>query len=140
MNVKKLFVGGIVAGIIMFLLGWLFYGCLFMDFFKHHQGPVSNLDRASPVFWALGIGNLCMGIAVAYILSKSNASSFGSGFCVAAFTFFFVGIGYDMMMYGTSNVTSLHAILYDVIISTVMSGIAGGVVGVIFGAMDKPKS
>ncbi len=33
MNVKNFIVGGIVGGIVDFLLGWLFYGMLFKDIF-----------------------------------------------------------------------------------------------------------
>lgn len=33
MNVKRFLISGTIAGIAYFLLGWLFYGIIFKDFF-----------------------------------------------------------------------------------------------------------
>ena len=61
MNTKKLFIGGIVGGIVYFLLGYLIYGKFLMSYFSEHHGLATDANRAQPMFLYLIIGNLLMG-------------------------------------------------------------------------------
>ena len=67
MDIKKLLIGGIVGGILFFLLGWLAYGKLLETFFATHAGTAGNLNVADKdiKFLYLCIGNLLMGLSLA---------------------------------------------------------------------------
>ena len=68
MNTKNFLIGGLVGGVVYFLLGWLFYGNLMHQYFADHPGTATNVDRVMDQFewWALGLGNLLFGFLLAY--------------------------------------------------------------------------
>jgi len=136
MNMKKLFVGGIVGGIVYFLMGWLVYGKLLMDFMKKHS-TMAGLEREPPLFLYLAIGNLLAGFLLAYIFVKSNVNSLGEGLVTGGIVGFLMCSGFDSIMYATTKMMGRTAVLGDVIAFTVISAIAGAVIGAVSGA-NKP--
>ncbi len=137
MDLKKLFMGGIVGGILFFLLGWLIYGMLLMDFMNNHTGAAGNVSRSEPDFLYLAIGNLAMGFLLAYIFVKSNVNSMAGGFITGGVLGLLMSVGYDCMIYGTTTVISKTAMAADVAVSTVMTAIAGAVVAMVMGMGKK---
>lgn len=137
MDLKKLFMGGIVGGILFFLLGWLIYGMLLMDFMNNHTGAAGNVSRTEPDFLYLAIGNLAMGFLLAYIFIKGNVNSMAGGFITGAVLGLLMSVGYDCMIYGTTTVISKTAMAADVAVSTVMTAVAGAVVAMVMGMGKK---
>jgi hypothetical protein len=133
MNTKKLFIGGIVGGIVYFLLGWLIYGKLLMSYFMEHHGLATDADRAQPIFRYLAIGNLLMGFLLSYIFVKGKVSSLGGGFVTGGIVGLLMGSSTDAIVYATSTVMSKSGILADVIAFTVMSAIVGAIIGAVSG-------
>ncbi|HEY2727733.1 MAG TPA: hypothetical protein VGI61_11205 [Parafilimonas sp.] len=133
MNTTKFFIGGIAGGIVYFLLGWLIYGMLLSNYMK---SVVPGVDRGDAmVFWALIIGNLLMGFVLSYVLNRGGGASAGSGIKVGAVIGFLFSAGFDFVMYGTTNLITLHQLAADVVAFTVLSAIAGAVVGLV----SKPR-
>lgn len=139
MDIKKLLIGGILAGILFFLLGWLAYANLFANFFAAHPGSAGNLMRADKdlQFLYLVIGNLSLGFALAFILVKSNVSSMASGLVTAGIVGLLFGVGKETIMYATSTVISKTAMAADVAIIIAMWAIGGAVVGAVLGMGKK---
>ena len=81
MNTNKFLVGGIIGGIVYFLLGYLVFGLLLKDFMANNMGTATGTMKAMDdfVWWALIVGNLFSGLAFSYILSKAGVSSAGAG-------------------------------------------------------------
>ncbi|HMU11277.1 MAG TPA: hypothetical protein PKC54_14795 [Ferruginibacter sp.] len=137
MDLKKLFMGGIVGGILFFLLGWLIYGMLLMDFMNNHTGAAGNVSRTEPDFLYLAIGNLAMGFVLAYIFVKGNVNSMANGFITGGIVGLLIAVGYDCMIYATTTVISKTAMAADVAVSTVMTAVAGAVVAMVMGMGKK---
>ncbi len=139
MDIKKLLTGGIVGGILFFGLGYLIYGNLLTSFMQKHPGTATGVDRAMEdlQFLYLAIGNLAMGFLVAYIFVKGNVSSMGGGLVTGGIVGALVSVGYDCVMYATTNITSKTAMAADVAAFTVMCAIVGAVVGIIMGMGKK---
>ena len=139
MNAQKFLLGGIVGGIVYFLLGWLVYGMLMKDFFTANLWSAGSMRAdADTIWWALGAGQLAAGFFLAYILGKANAASAGAGAGVGFVVGLLVCLSFDLTMYGvTTTVTSLKGLAADVAVSAVMSAIAGAVIGVILGMGKK---
>ena len=137
MDIKKLLIGGIVGGILYFLLGWLIYGMLLMDFMMGHPGTATNVDRAEMDYLYLIIGNLAMGFLLAYVFVKSNVSSMAGGLVTGGIIGALVSVGVDCVMYATTNVVSKTAMAADVAAMTVMSAIVGAAVGMVMGMGKK---
>ena len=139
MDIKKLLIGGIIAGILFFLLGWLAYGKVFQAFFANHPGPGGPMDRKESEMLLLYIaaGNLLHGLALSFIFLKARISSLFSGAVTGGIIGFLFAGGIDSIMYGASTVISRTAAAADVAIVTAMWVIAGAVVGLIMGMAKK---
>jgi uncharacterized membrane protein len=139
MNTKKFLIGGIVGGVVYFLLGWLFYGQILAQYFQGHPGTATGVDRAMDQFiwWALILGNLLSGFLLAYVFSKSGVSSLSSGLITGGILGFLMSSSFDLIGYATTNITSKHAMLADVATFTVISAITGAVVGAVMGMGNK---
>ncbi len=139
MNIKKLLIGGIVGGILYFGLGYLIYGNLLMSFMQNHPGTAMNVDRAEADFQFLYliIGNLAMGFLLAYIFVKSSINSMGGGFVTGGIVGLLISVGFDSVMYATTNIASKTGIAADVCAFTVISAIVGAAVAMVMGMGNK---
>ncbi len=140
MNIKKLLVGGIAGGITFFLLGWLFYGILLMDFMAAHSGASGNINRPEPDFIYLFIGNLAIGLLITYIFIKAGVNSLSAGVLTGAVIGLLMAIGYDSMIYATTTTMSKTGMAADVAAATVMTAITGGIVAILIGMLSKQRS
>ena len=133
MNTKNFIIGGIVGGVIYFLLGWLFYGNLLAGYFHDHPGTVGGIERAMDKFewWALILGNLLSGFLLAYVFSKSGVASLSNGLITGGILGLLISSSYDLITYATTNIISKHTMLADVATFTVMSAITGAIIGAI---------
>jgi hypothetical protein len=133
MNSQKFLVGGIVGGIIYFLLGWVIYGMLLKDFMAANSTMPMRAD-ADIIWWALAVGQLAGGFLMAYIVGKANATSAGAGAAVGFIVGLLFCLSMDLTMYATTTAySSMKALAADVAASAVMSAIVGGVVGWVMG-------
>ena len=137
MDTKKFLTGTLVGGIAYFVLGFLFYGLLLADFFEANSGSASGVMRAEDemVWWALILGNLIFAAFITYIFLKwAHISTFKSGLLGGATIGLLLGLGYNLIYYGTSNMMTLTGALVDVVVGTVMTALLGGVIGAVLHA------
>ena len=139
MDIKKLFIGGIVGGILFFGLGYLIYGNLLAGFMQKHPGTATGVGRAMEdfQFLYLAIANLALGFMLAFVFAKSNVNSVAGGIVTGGIIGALVSVGYDCMTYATTNVTSKTAMAADVAATTVMCAIVGAVLGMLMGMGKK---
>ena len=78
--------GGISGGSAFFLLGWLVWETLQMDFMKSHSNSSSGVFRADTdmIWWAMVVGNLAMGFLVSSVLSKAGINTAAGGITTGA--------------------------------------------------------
>jgi hypothetical protein len=139
MNTKNFLIGGIVGGVVFFLLGYLFYGVLLTDFFHNHPGTATNVDREMDQFqwWALILGNLLFGFFLAYVFTKAGVATLTPGLITGGILGFLVSASIDLIMYGTTNISSKQMMAADIATTTVMAAIAGAVVGAVIGMLNR---
>lgn len=125
--------GGIAGGIIYFLLGWLIYGMLLLNFMDKHPGAAGNIMRPEPEFLYLIIGNLALGLVMAYVFVRANVNTVGNGFITGGVIGLLVAVAYDCMIYATTTTISKTGMATDVAVTVVMSAIAGAVIAAIIG-------
>jgi hypothetical protein len=136
MDLKKRMLATLAGFVVFFLLGWLLYGMLLMDFFNSNQGTASGVMRAETemVWWALAVGNLLQTYLLVYIFGNwANITTFGGGFKAGVIIGLIIGYGVDLTMYGTTNIMNLTGALVDPLVIGVMMGVSGGVIGVVLG-------
>ena len=141
MGTKKFLIGGLVGGIVYFMLGYLFYGILFADFFHNHAGTATGVERAMDqfVWWALILGNILSGCLLSYVFIKSKVNSFGPGLITGGAIGLLTSSAYDFVMYGTTNLGTTTGLVGDIAVYTVMSAITGAIVGMVLGFIGKAK-
>lgn len=142
MDIKKMLTGGIVGGVAFFLLGYLIYGMLLMNFMSEHMGAAGNIMRAEEdmQFLYLAIGNLAQGFLLAYILVNANVNSMARGLVMGAIVGFLVSVSFDCIMYGTTTTISKTAMAADVVAATAMTAIVGSIIGFVLGMGKKEAS
>ena len=132
MNTKTL-IGGLMGGVVYFLLGMLVYQFLMKDMMA------SNMNCMRPeaeMSLPLGIvANLLWGLFLAFVLSKwQNVNSFGSGLQAGALFTAALAVAVDVGFYAYSTLfNSWSGVAIDVVVNVVMGAIVGGVIGWWFG-------
>lgn len=136
MSSKNYVLAGIAGGIAFFLLGWLVYGILLLDFMATNAGTATGVQRAETemVWWALMLGNLSTGFLLSYVFScVGSVKTAASGAKTGAWLGFLMAASIDLSMYGTSNIMNLTGALVDILAFTIMASIAGAVVAWVLG-------
>jgi uncharacterized membrane protein len=132
---SRRFIFAAVAGsVTMLLVGFLLYGFAFAGLFREGALTIPGVMKQPPEILWIVAGQVGFGILITLVISWRGATSFADGALTGALFGFLMAIGYDFAQYGTSNLWSLQATLFDPFITAVLIGSAGGVIGFILGA------
>lgn len=138
----RLILSTLIVGAVLFLLGWVLYGIVFMDLFKQYFGAFMRPEHDMKI-WAYGVANLAQAFFMYIIYSKGykGGSPFFEGLKFGILISFFVGIPYVFMTWGGMQVSYL-GVIYDGILVMVLLTIAGVLTGIIHGkkAVTTPGS
>lgn len=140
MNTKKFLLGGIVAGVAYFLLGWLIYGTLLRGFMSDHTtSGMKAIMRPDEQFilWSMILGNMVFGFLISYVLLKSNVAGAAAGMIMGAVIGFFTSAAIDFIMYAQLDSNDMTAIAADILAMTLISSIVGGITGYLFSKMNR---
>lgn len=130
MNVKNFIVGGIVGGIVDFLLGWVVYGMLLKDTFPKPEG--AGAENIVFIF----LGCMSFGFLVSWIFSQGEGiANMVTGIKVAIGIALFMGLcnNFFMSMYKESVDVKMMAI--DILASFVLATGVGAAVAMVNGKM-----
>ncbi len=134
MKTNKILLGGIAGGVSFFLLGWLIYGILLIDYTTANYNQCAARPMQDMIWWAIILSNLSSGFLLSLVFSWSNTSGLMTGAKVAGIIGFLYALAVDLSVYSMSTAFSnLSALLVDIIAYTVMSAIAGVVIGLVMG-------
>lgn len=131
MNVKNFIIGGIVGGIVDFLMGWLIWGILLKDVFPKNpcDGPTENM-----LFIFLGC--MCFGFLISWVFSQGEGiSNLASGVKMAAGIAFFMSLCTNFFMHMTQEKMDFKLVGIDVIASMVLAMAVGAAVAMVNGKM-----
>ena len=117
----------------MLLVGVLLYGFVFAGLFREGALTIPGVMKQQPdILWILA-GQAGFGVLITLIVSWRGATSFARGASTGAILGFLMAIGYDFAQFGTSNLWTLKATLFDPFITAVLIGAGGGVIGFVLG-------
>jgi hypothetical protein len=127
MNVKNFIIGGIVGGIVDFLMGWLLYGMLLKDTF-----PTDGKENLLFIF----LGCLCFGFLISYVFSLGEGvTKCVPGIKTALVIGFFMSLSNNFFRNMTSETIDLKFMAIDVLAALAISAMVGAVVAVVNGKM-----
>lgn len=129
MNVKNFIVGGIVGGIVDFLLGWVVYGMLL-----HDQMPMEPGAKENMMFIFLGC--LSFGFLISWIFSQGEGiSNIGKGIRIALGVAVFMGLCSHFMANMTNETLDVNFLLFDMLGSLILAAGVGAAVAMVNGKM-----
>jgi hypothetical protein len=135
---KKILIAGILGGVLFFLLGWLVYGILLMDFMSANSGMAASLQKKTPDMLPLVVANLAWGFLFALILGKwSTGLAVAQGALRGAVVGLLVALTVDLTMYATTTVLTVRCLAVDIAAMTVIATIGGAGIAWLLGRAKK---
>ena len=130
----KILRGTLFGGITYFLLGWLVWGILLMDFMSAHMNMCTSRPDGVMIWWAIILSNLVAALLLTLILHWAKAKSIIDGLKFGAL----FGVLYTSMIgfsfwSMTTMYSNIGALLVDILISTVVFAIVGFVIVLTWG-------
>jgi hypothetical protein len=125
----KTLLGGLIAAIAAFLIGWLVFGILLMDFYMANMESYPGLMREAPELIYIFLGNLSWGVMLSYVFTLGNIHSPQRGAIVGAILFSLITLGFDLLFYGQARLFSLKLVAVDVIANIIIGLIVGALLG-----------
>jgi hypothetical protein len=126
---SKTFVGGLIGGIVAFLLGWIIYGMLLMDYFSSNMIQYEGLMKAEPVLWMIFLGGLAWAMLTAYVINASGINNAAKGAMCGAILYMLISLGVNLMFHAQMNMMNTTIIVVDVLASIIMGGFVGAAIG-----------
>ena len=130
----KIVRGTIFGGISYFLLGWLVYGILLMDFMSANTNTCTSRPEAEMIWWAIIVSNLIFALLLTIVLKWSGASQIVDGIKTGALFGFLMGLSMDLGFYSmTTMYNNLTVLIVDVVVFTLLMSVVGMVIVLLWG-------
>lgn len=133
------FAAALAGGIVMFLLGFLFYVVLFATHFQDNMVQYSGLMKDPPVYWSIFLFNFVWALLIAVVLDHwAKLSGWAEGAKAGAIIMFLIGLATNLDFYAFLNMhKSFAPVLVHLIVITVMGGVSGAAIGLVLGFFNK---
>jgi len=122
----------IIAGIVMFFLGYLIWGMATADFFEEHS--LVSVMKDVPNLGLIALGNVVGAFILSTLYSKwaKGHHSISQGFQFGAWIGAFVGIAMGLIWYATANWMDATGHIAEAVIDILYYGIIGVVIAFIY--------
>jgi polyferredoxin len=133
---------GVIAGsIVMFLLGWLFFGVVFAEYFQANMVQYANLEKNPPVIWAIYLFNLAWAALIGIVLAYGGRSGWAEGAKAGAIVMFVLSAGLNMEFFAFMNLhKDVAPMLVGVLVVTLLGAVSGAVIGAVKAYFERPAS
>lgn len=130
----KILRGTLIGGIAYFLIGWLVYGILLMDFFAPLTNSCANRPDGEMIWWAMILSSLLMALFLTLLLKWSGARTITDGLKIGALFGALFTAAIDFSFWSmTTMYNSLVPLLIEVIASAAIFAIVGMVIVLTWG-------
>lgn len=130
---SKVLIAAVAGFVVLFLLGFLVYGVLLMDFYAANAGTATGVMKETPNWLWLVLGEFLGALTLAVVLDWAGVRTAAEGMKKGAIFGFLVFLAFGLAMLGTMNISTLAAALVDAVVSAVRLGAAGAVIGMLLG-------
>lgn len=122
----KILRGTVFGGIAYFLLGWLVWGILLMDFFTANMNQCAGRTDGQMIWWAIILSNLVMALLLTLVLHWAKAKSIIDGLKFGALFGLLFGSGIAFSYWSMSTMyLNAGAMVTDILVSTVVMAVVG---------------
>jgi hypothetical protein len=134
MDAKRFVTGTIVGGIVLFLAGYVIFNTLLGSFYAANTGSATGVTRDPMILWSIGVGCLGLAALICYVIGR-GASGLAAGAKAGAIVGLLAALFVDFVLYGTTNIYNLTAVIVDPLAEAVHGGIGGAVIGLLLAKM-----
>lgn len=132
MDIKKVLIGSIGGGIVLYLVGYLIFDLAFGDFYASNL--TADVGRDPNLMWAMGLGSLSYATLITLgIVYRADSFGLGSGVRVGAIIGFLLWFTVDFTFYGMWDISALAVTIVDPLLEMVRGGLVGGAIAFILG-------
>ena len=126
---------GTLAGwVTYFLLGWLVYGKLLMDFFSANMNQCAARPEGDMVWWAMLLSNLTVSLFLTLFLNGSGAKSIPNAIKTGALFGLLMSLTMDLSSLSMTTIfNNTGVIIVDVIANTFLMAACGLVIVLLWG-------
>lgn len=133
MNMKILR-GTIFGGIAFFLLGWLVWGILLMDFYSANMNQCAQRPMEEMVWWAIILSNLISALFLTLFLKWSGARNLMDGLKKGAIFGFLFAASIDFSFWSmTTMISTIGTLVVDILVNTVFIAVVGLIIVLTWG-------
>ena len=136
MNMKWVVVA-FIGAIAYFVLAWLVFGTLMIDFYLTNILPYDGLVKDPPVIWSLFIHGLSISVLLSYLFYKMTVNTFTKGFFVSLWLGFLITLWFYSFMFASLNLYTTKRILVDLVVNAVFIAVIGGIIAKSLGLLTK---
>jgi hypothetical protein len=134
MDAKRLTIGTVVGGVVLFATGYLIFELAFGAFYAANAGSATGVERDPELVWAIALGALSYAALVTLAIgSRASSLNIGAGVKIGAVVGFLIWFTADFTFYGITNIQNLTRTVVDPLLEVVHGGIGGGVIAVVLG-------
>jgi hypothetical protein len=130
----KILRGTVFGAIVYFLIGWLIYGILLMDFFSTGMNQCANRPMGEMIWWAMIVSNLAVALLLTLILYWKKARGILAGLITGAIFGVLFTTTIDFSFWSMSTIYSgISTILAEIAVSAFIYGVVGMVIVLTWG-------
>lgn len=134
----KILRGTLIGGVAYFLIGWLVYGILLMDFFSSATNMCANRPDGEMIWWAMIVSNLLAALFLTLFLNRTEAIGIVDGLKTGAiFGSLFTGTIDFSFWSMTTMYSSLLPLLVEIVVSAIVFAVVGMIIVLTWGKAGK---
>jgi len=133
MDAKRMAVGSVAGGVVLYLVGYLMFTLALADFYAANAGSATGVARdGGDVFWAMALANLAYGALITFAMeNRTGALSLGRGAMIGAVVGFLLWFTVDFVFFSTTNLANLTRTIIEPFMEVVHGGIAGAAIAAV---------
>jgi len=136
MDTKRLVIGTIVGGVVLYLAGYLIFDLATAGFYT--ANAATGLYRDAPLLWATALGSLSLAALITLgVASRAGAPTVVGGFVTGAVIGFLVWFGVDFIRYGNSDRWNIALTIVDPLLELIRNGIVGAAIAAVLARVPK---
>lgn len=136
---NRILIGTVVGAVISFLVGWLVFGVVLMNFIESNMVSYPGLMKMPPDMIQLFLSNIFWNLTMAFIFVKwAKVYNFKKGMIVSMMVCIPISISIDLQYMAFMNLyKDFTIVIVDALGTAVMAAIVGGCMGWIYGKMGE---
>lgn len=136
----KMILATLAGTVVSFLLGWLVFGMLMMDYYKNSAVNYPGLMKDEATFRIEGIflANLVLAFFTAYVFDRwANIRTIPKGLFGGLFIGLCFSLTFDLFLWSQMNLYPYTVYIVDVLLNGAMGAVVGAVIAGVLGTGKK---